>query len=114
MPTYEYKCPAGHGFEKFYPTMNSSRRVKCPTCGKMAERQISGGAGLVIKGSGFYITDYKRAGEKQRGEETKPAAGSKPGADSKSGACAKSGAEPKPANPTKTNKDSRNKYSSTR
>src|SRR5256712_44778 len=38
MPTYEYKCPAGHVFEKFYPTMNSSRRVKCPTCGKMAER----------------------------------------------------------------------------
>src|SRR5437762_13236096 len=62
MPTYEYKCPAGHSFEKFYPTMNDQRRVKCPTCGKMADRQISGGAGLVFKGSGFYITDYKRAG----------------------------------------------------
>jgi len=62
MPTYEYKCPAGHAFEKFYPTMNNQRRVKCPTCGKMAERQISGGAGLVFKGSGFYINDYKRAG----------------------------------------------------
>src|SRR5437879_12669449 len=84
MPTYEYKCPAGHGFEKFYPTMNSSRRVKCPTCGKMAERQISGGAGLVFKGSGFYITDYKRAGEKQGGEETNPTAESKAGAESKS------------------------------
>ncbi len=87
MPTYEYKCPAGHGFEKLYPTMNSPRRVKCPTCGKRAERIISGGAGLVFKGSGFYITDYKRAGEKQEkaeqkeGEakpaEAKPADGSK-------------------------------------
>ena len=63
MPTYEYKCPAGHTFEKFYSSMNDQRRLKCPTCGKMAERQISGGAGLVFKGSGFYITDYKRAGE---------------------------------------------------
>jgi putative FmdB family regulatory protein len=64
MPTYEFKCPKGHVFEKFYPTMTNTRRLKCPKCGKMAERLISGGAGLVFKGSGFYITDYKRAGEK--------------------------------------------------
>ena len=36
----------------------------------MGERQISGGAGLVFKGSGFYITDYKRAGEKQSSEKS--------------------------------------------
>src|SRR5438128_114211 len=87
MPTYEYKCPAGHRFEKFYPTMNDNRRVKCPTCGKQAQRQISGGAGLVFKGSGFYVTDYKRAGEKQNAEgekdEDKPTADAKPKADSK-------------------------------
>ena len=65
MPTYEYRCPKGHVFEKFFQTMNDKRRVRCPTCGKSAERIISGGAGLVFKGSGFYITDYKRAGEKQ-------------------------------------------------
>ncbi|OLD03726.1 MAG: hypothetical protein AUI99_04045 [Gemmatimonadetes bacterium 13_1_40CM_3_69_22] len=94
MPTYEYKCPAGHVFEKFYPTMNYKRREKCPTCGKPAERQISGGAGLVFKGSGFYTTDYKRAGEKQgqqeqkQKDESKPAAESKP-AESKSGESAK-------------------------
>ena len=64
MPTYEFKCPKGHGFEKFYPTITTTRRLKCPKCGKMAERLISGGAGLVFKGSGFYITDYRRAGEK--------------------------------------------------
>jgi putative FmdB family regulatory protein len=83
MPTYDYKCPRGHVFEKFFPTMNQHRRAKCPTCGKPAERQISGGAGLVFKGSGFYITDYKRAGEKQQESkddgkaEAKPAAGAK-------------------------------------
>ncbi len=69
MPTYEYRCPAGHGFEKFYPTMTEARRVKCPTCGRLAERLISGGAGLVFKGSGFYVTDYKRAGEKKEQKE---------------------------------------------
>jgi putative FmdB family regulatory protein len=64
MPTYEFKCPKGHVFEKFYPTITNTRRLKCPKCGRMAQRLISGGAGLVFKGSGFYITDYKRAGEK--------------------------------------------------
>lgn len=64
MPTYEFKCPKGHVFEKYYPTITNTRRLKCPKCGKMADRLISGGAGLVFKGSGFYITDYKRAGEK--------------------------------------------------
>ena len=72
MPTYEYKCPNGHEFEKFFPTISSKRRVTCPKCGKSAERLISGGAGLVFKGTGFYITDYKRAGEKQPEGESKP------------------------------------------
>ncbi|HMA38764.1 MAG TPA: FmdB family zinc ribbon protein [Gemmatimonadales bacterium] len=72
MPTYEYKCPKGHLFEKFYPAITSKRTATCPRCGKKAERQLSGGGGLVFKGSGFYITDYKRAGEKKEGE-SKPA-----------------------------------------
>jgi len=109
MPTYEYKCPAGHVFEKFYPTMHSSRRVKCPTHGRMSERQISGGTGLVFKGSGFYITDYKRAGEKQGGEDTKPATESKVGAESKSGAESKPPADAKPAERPKKKKDSGDK-----
>jgi putative FmdB family regulatory protein len=105
MPTYEYKCPAGHVFEKFYPTMTKPRRVKCPTCGKMAERQISGGAGLVFKGSGFYITDYKRAGEKgEPKEDTKPQPESKPSPE------AKPAAETKPAErANKKKKDSGDK-----
>src|SRR2546430_3264498 len=97
MPTYEYKCPAGHVFEKFYPTMNNPRRVKCPTCGKMAERQISAGAGLVFKGSWFYITDYNRAGEKPEEEEPKPAAEAKPGSQSKARPQAQTAVATKPA-----------------
>jgi putative FmdB family regulatory protein len=78
MPTYEFRCPTGHVFEKFYPSMNDTRRARCPTCGKQGERQISGGAGLVFKGSGFYITDYKRPAA--------PEAGEKPGESAKGGA----------------------------
>ena len=106
MPTYEYRCPKGHAFEKFFQTMNDKRRVRCPTCGKSADRIISGGAGLVFKGSGFYITDYKRAGEKKPDEgeakpaETKPEtkAESKPESksESKSESKAESKSESKP------------------
>jgi putative FmdB family regulatory protein len=81
MPTYEYRCPNGHAFERFSPRMTAGGRARCPRCHKLAERVISGGAGLVFKGSGFYATDYKRAGEKRAETETKPAE-SKP-ADSK-------------------------------
>src|SRR5256885_768300 len=71
MPTYEYKCPNGHVFEKFFSTMNDKRYAVCPTCKKRAVRQISGGTGLVFKGSGFYETDYKRAGEKKPAGDAK-------------------------------------------
>jgi len=71
MPTYEYKCPEGHLFEKKFPRITSQRHAKCPKCGKRAERQISGGAGLVFKGSGFYATDYKRpAGTTEKADQT--------------------------------------------
>jgi putative FmdB family regulatory protein len=65
MPTYEYQCPAGHEFEKFQK-MTDKPRAKCPVCGKPATRKISGGAGLVFRGSGFYITDYGKDGKGPR------------------------------------------------
>ncbi len=65
MPTYEYRCPEGHEFEHFYRTMaGAEAELPCPVCGKTAQRKVSGGAGLVFKGSGFYITDYGKDGKK--------------------------------------------------
>ena len=60
MPTYEYKCDAcGNAFERFQ-TMSSAPVKKCPKCGKNKVRRLIGtGAGLIFKGSGFYITDYR-------------------------------------------------------
>ena len=69
MPTYEYECSDGHEFELFQK-MSEKPRAKCPVCGKTAVRQISGGAGLVFKGSGFYITDYGRDGKGPRKDPT--------------------------------------------
>ncbi|HEU4682158.1 MAG TPA: zinc ribbon domain-containing protein [Gemmatimonadales bacterium] len=67
MPTYEYQCPDGHVFEKLQK-MSEKPRAKCPVCGKAAVRKISGGAGLVFKGTGFYITDYGKDGKGPRKE----------------------------------------------
>ncbi len=62
MPTYEYRCSNGHFFERRQKI--SERPVtRCPECGAPARRQISGGAGLVFKGTGFYITDYGKDGK---------------------------------------------------
>jgi putative FmdB family regulatory protein len=59
MPTYDFRCKqCGHEFELFQ-SMKDKPRGKCPECGAEAKRLISGGAGLIFKGSGFYITDYK-------------------------------------------------------
>jgi putative FmdB family regulatory protein len=84
MPTYEYQCPEGHSFEKFQK-MSEKPRAKCPVCDKPATRKISGGAGLVFKGSGFYITDYGKDGKGPRKPESEsaPAAESKPSCEGK-------------------------------
>ena len=71
MPTYEYKCPnCGTLFERFQK-ITSKPELPCPKCGTSAQRLISGGSGLVFKGSGFYETDYKRPSEKARHEKRK-------------------------------------------
>jgi putative FmdB family regulatory protein len=78
VPTYEYKCDAcGHAFEAFQP-MSAAPIRKCPSCGKSkVKRLIGAGAGLIFKGSGFYITDYRESGyaEKAKADATaeKPA-----------------------------------------
>jgi putative FmdB family regulatory protein len=94
MPTYEYECPSGHAFEKFQK-MTDKPRAKCPVCGKPATRKISGGAGLVFKGSGFYITDYGKDGKGPR----KTPEGEKPAPKSEAKTEATSEAKPKPDKP---------------
>src|SRR5712671_8184758 len=110
MPTYEFRCPKGHDFEKFYRSIGAApAEVACPACGSIAERQISAGGGLVFKGSGFYLTDYGKDGKKSQTPPVKAGEGasSATGADSAgkgdAGAKAesKSSAESKPGGDAK-------------
>ena len=78
MPTYEFRCPTGHEFEKFYRSIASAPAVVgCPVCGKTAERQLSAGGGLVFKGTGFYITDYGKDGKKVQASSAPASDGAK-------------------------------------
>ncbi|HWG33582.1 MAG TPA: zinc ribbon domain-containing protein [Gemmatimonadaceae bacterium] len=102
MPTYEFTCPKGHDFDKFFRSMASAPTVvPCPVCGEPAERQMSAGAGLVFHGTGFYITDYGKDGKKDQksagrrtsesSKEAAPAASS--GEGSTSGGSSASGSD---------------------
>lgn len=94
MPTYDFVCPARHEFERFFRKMSDAPlEMACPECGAIAIRKVSGGAGLVFKGSGFYITDYGKDGKKPQGQPGKKDA-SKPGESSSSDAGGGSKAEP--------------------
>jgi len=92
MPTYEYRCPKGHEFEVFQ-RISEEPGAPCPQCGEKAERQLSAGAGLLFKGSGFYITDYRSdsykkaaGGEKPSSSESKSETKPKDSGSSSSGA----------------------------
>ena len=96
MPTYEYRCPEGHAFEKFQ-RMSDPPEAECPECGLKAARVLSGGAGLLFKGEGFYITDYrsesyKKAAAKEKGGSKESTSESKGSSKSESkGSSEKSG-----------------------
>jgi putative FmdB family regulatory protein len=68
MPTYDYRCPNGHDFEHFFRKISDAvGELACPVCGATAARRVSGGAGLVFKGSGFYLTDYGKNAHRTSG-----------------------------------------------
>jgi putative FmdB family regulatory protein len=85
MPTYDYQCSnCGAAFEKFQSIKAGPIR-KCPKCGKNALKRLIGtGAGLIFKGSGFYITDYRSESYKDAAKaDTAPKPAEGKSADSK-------------------------------
>ncbi len=80
MPTYEYRCQQGHDFEVFQ-RMSEPPVEKCIHCGAAAERKLSAGAGLLFKGSGFYITDYRSDSYKKAADAEKGGSSSNGGGD---------------------------------
>lgn len=98
MPTYDYRCKAcGHAFE-LYQTMSEGVKRKCPSCGKSAlERLIGAGAGLLFKGSGYYLTDYRsKSYEDAAKAEAKSSSGAEPAAKDAAPDAAKPAAGAKP------------------
>ena len=90
MPTYEFRCPDGHDFEKFYRSIGGAEaQAVCPVCGKASERRMSA-AGFAFKGSGFYLTDYGKNAHRDNSPATSSeAAGSTSANEAKEGAAAK-------------------------
>ena len=77
MPTYDYKCPNGHTFELFQKMSDEAIGI-CSKCGEAGQRQISGGAGFLFKGEGFYITDHRSKDYKEKAESEAPGGSAKP------------------------------------
>jgi len=72
MPTYEYECKScGHNFEAFQAISDDPLKI-CPECGKDIRRLIFGGAGVIFKGSGFYVTDKNKSSSITAGKKSKP------------------------------------------
>jgi putative FmdB family regulatory protein len=95
MPTYEYRCEAcKHEFEQFQ-SITAPPVKKCPKCGKKkVKRLISTGAGLIFKGSGFYITDYRDASYKDKAKSEAGESSAKGGDAKSNGEAAKTDAKP--------------------
>ena len=71
MSTYEYRCPNGHDSEQFFRKISDApAELQCSVCGAEAVRRVSGGAGLLFKGSGFYLTDYGKNAHRKSGSES--------------------------------------------
>ena len=59
MPTYNYYCSDCDSHFSYFQKMSESPITNCEDCGGKVKRLITGGTGLIFKGSGFYLTDYK-------------------------------------------------------
>jgi len=113
MPTYEYKCNAcGHRFEEFQSIKAAPIKI-CPVCGKkQVERLISAGGGLIFKGSGFYITDYRDSSyndkaKAESGADKTAAAATPATADAKTPASSDAKSDSKPADAPAAKSDSK-------
>lgn len=91
MPTYEFRAPDGTIIERVFKISEVPESIDLPDGQGVATRIISGGAGLLFKGSGFYITDYGKDGKKDQ----RPAPASDTKSDTKSEAKPASAPAPK-------------------
>ncbi len=102
MPIYEYRC-AACGFQKEYlQKMSDALLTDCPECGKASLNKMVTAAGFQLKGSGWYVTDFKQGAKAPAtsggATAAKPESKGETKADSKAGATGTAGgSDSKPA-----------------
>ena len=73
MPTYDYRCrKCGHQFELFHGIKDETPK-RCPKCRGRSQRVPAGGAGVLFKGSGFYVTDHRSKAYKEKARQERSA-----------------------------------------
>jgi putative FmdB family regulatory protein len=77
MPTYEYRCLQCQDRFDVFQKMSDAAITKCPKCAGPVERLMGAGLGLIFKGSGFYITDYKKSNSSTSTASSTNSAGTK-------------------------------------
>ena len=103
MPHYDYVCETCEKQFEVFQSMNDKRLTKCPEkgCKGKVRRLIGTGAGLVFKGSGFYITDYRSEGYKAAAKQDSASAASSSSPAPAAPAAAPASAAPPAAAPAK-------------
>lgn len=108
MPIYEYRCEScGHELEKMQK-ISDAPLTECPACGASALKKLISAAGFRLKGSGWYETDFKKAGKKnlheggdkgEKGEKGESKEGKKSESKTEGGKAADSGSKPAETKP---------------
>lgn len=99
MPTYEFRLPDGTLIERTFRMSEVPDEIPNPNGEGTAVRIISGGAALVFKGSGFYLTDYGKNAHRTQGDAQKPGGGSESKGENASGTPESGGAKSPDASP---------------
>jgi putative FmdB family regulatory protein len=115
MPTYAFRCKScSYEFEEFQ-TISESSLTECPSCKQQTVvRMIGGGAGLVFKGSGFYLTDYKnssKSGETKSSSPSKKDSAESTASNTKTESTSESKSETKSESKTESTSESKSKSS---
>ena len=101
MPTYDYRCESCGTTVEVFHRIDESAPVTCESCGAEGgmRKLISAGSGLIFRGSGFYITDYKNkkpAGQEKDKSQAKESEGKAPKSKKEKAGEADSGSKPNP------------------
>ncbi len=70
MPTYDYECSKCKNKFCLFQSIHSEPKIDCPKCGAVSIRLISAGGGIIFKGSGFYVNDYKKKSKPEPSPES--------------------------------------------